>query len=148
MITVAKSFEWDMGHRITNHDMLCVHPHGHRYMLTVEVSGDIVTEQDSPKQGMIIDFGDLKKIVKEHVTDVYDHSFMYWEEDPIMAAFAEQNPELRMRKVPFVPTVEQIVQHVASLLAKALQNTSDVRLETVTIYETPTSYATWSNRDD
>ena len=55
--SITKCIEWDMGHRVPNHESKCRNPHGHRYKCEIEVAGDIIVELNSPEQGMITDFG-------------------------------------------------------------------------------------------
>ena len=57
MITIAKDFIWQMSHRLTFHKGLCQNIHGHSYKLRVYLTGE------TDKNGMIIDFYDLEKII-------------------------------------------------------------------------------------
>lgn len=143
-MTIAKSFEWDMGHRVTNHDSLCKNPHGHRYKMTVYITGPVSQSEGSSQQGMVMDFGKVKEIVNQQVMATLDHSFMYWERDKVMSAFATTNPELRMNSVPFVPTAECIAEHLAHQIEGLLQsNLPEAHLTKLVIFETPTSQAIW-----
>jgi 6-pyruvoyltetrahydropterin/6-carboxytetrahydropterin synthase len=145
MLSISKQFEWDMGHRIPNHDSLCKNPHGHRYQMDVGVTGTVNTDRGTSQEGMIVDFGPLKRLVVAQVVEPLDHSFMYYEEDEVMAAFAKANPDLRLHAMPFIPTAECIVTHLAEKMQAALANTlPDVALEHVQLFETPTSSALWT----
>lgn len=144
MITITKSFEWDMGHRVTNHKSACKNLHGHRYKMIVELGGKINTSTGSSSQGMIIDFGDIKKLISENVVAQLDHAFMYWDDDKTMNEFAKSHPELKWSKVSFVPTAENIAAYVAEQLqALCSDNFASVTLVSVTINETPSSQAVW-----
>ena len=144
MLTVQREFEWDMGHRVTNHKSLCRNPHGHRYKMLVEIAGYVSDQAGDSSQGMVLDFGDLKSLITNEVVDKYDHSFMYWLEDPIMKAFASNNEDLRLVGVPFVPTAECIVAHIAKQLTDALtKQLPNVSLESVVLFETPKCSARW-----
>ena len=144
MITITRTFEWDMGHRVTNHDSLCKNPHGHRYKLEVTVTGPLVEKNGDAQQGMVLDFGRLKQAVNQEVVSKLDHSFMYWENDTIMRAFAEANKELRFVRVAFVPTAECIVQHLAEQLQATFGSQfAGLQLHTLALYETPNCKATW-----
>lgn len=145
MITIARSFEWDMGHRVPNHTSLCKNPHGHRYKLEVWVAGPIVETKNDPAEGMVIDFGDLKQHLSKLI-DNLDHAFMYWNEDSVMSSFAEQNPDLKMVARPFIPTAERIAEHLAQEIEVLLaQNMPDLRVVKLVLYETPKSKAIWES---
>lgn len=145
MISITRQFEWDMGHRVTNHMSLCKNPHGHRYRLLIEISGDIKNKNDKPDQGMVLDFGDLKGLINEEIVDKLDHSFMYWDKDDVMSDFAKNNKELKFIKTSFVPTAECIVGYIAITLQKLFENKlPGIALESATLFETPNCSAKWS----
>lgn len=145
MLTITRSFEWDMGHRVPNHKSLCKNPHGHRYVMNVCVSGLINKRKNDSEQDMIVDFGKLKVLVNSHLVDTLDHSFMYFEGDTIMGPLSKQHPSLKLIPVPFVPTAECIVQYAADKIEKILrQDMPKLTLESVELFETPKSKATWS----
>lgn len=145
MIEVTREFEWDMGHRVTNHASLCRNPHGHRYKMRVTVGGVLDDHEGAPSQGMVIDFGNLKNLVNETLVDKFDHSFVYWEKDIVMKKFASENPELRMYALPFVPTAEMLVEYYAAEIGRVLKDSlPDLRLRSIELFETPKSSATWS----
>ena len=73
-IRVTKEFHFEMAHALWNYDGKCKHIHGHSYKLFVTIMGEPVKDENNPKLGMILDFGDLKTIVKEPVVDMLDHS--------------------------------------------------------------------------
>lgn len=144
MITIAKTFEWDMGHRVTNHASKCQHPHGHRYKLIVTIAGPVIEQAGSAQEGMILDFGDFKTLVNDSVIAKLDHSFMYWQKDAIMLSFAKANPKLHIRAVPYVPTAENIVHALAKELTQLFAKKFDgVYIQSLKLYETPNSYAVW-----
>ena len=76
IIRITKAFKFEMAHVLKGYDGLCRNIHGHTYELKVTVAGHLVFDKNSPKLGMVMDFGDLKKIVKEEVVDKYDHSLV------------------------------------------------------------------------
>jgi 6-pyruvoyltetrahydropterin/6-carboxytetrahydropterin synthase len=73
-IRLTKEFRFEMAHALWNYDGLCKHFHGHSYILRVTVIGSPNEDIQSPKYGMVMDFGLLKKIVNEEVVDRLDHS--------------------------------------------------------------------------
>ena len=74
MLTVTKHFGFEACHHLPYYEGACHNIHGHSYKLDVTVGGNIIKDTNNPKCGMIVDFKDLKKIVKENVVDKYDHS--------------------------------------------------------------------------
>ena len=74
IIRITKEFRFEMAHALKGHDGPCKYIHGHSYVLYVTLTGTPITEAGSPELGMIIDFGKLKKIVKEAIIDEFDHA--------------------------------------------------------------------------
>lgn len=70
IVEVTKAFVFDSCHYLPYHNGKCKYLHGHTYHLEVTVKDRI--DKDT---GMVIDFGELKKIVQKNVVDVLDHSF-------------------------------------------------------------------------
>ncbi len=48
--------------------------HGHSYQLYVTIIGEPINDSSHAKNGMVLDFGDLKKIVNQEIIDVFDHA--------------------------------------------------------------------------
>ena len=71
---ITKTYRFEASHLLPHHDGKCAKLHGHSYRLDVSVVGPLCV--DGPKAGMVMDFGDLSSIVKEHVVDVLDHSHL------------------------------------------------------------------------
>lgn len=79
--TITKEFDFDSSHRLVNKELSdednikifgkCnnIPSHGHTYKLWVTVSGE-------EKNGMIVNFLDLKDVVNKNVIDVFDHHFI------------------------------------------------------------------------
>ena len=74
MFKTAKEFTFDMAHMLDGHDGKCQNLHGHTYILQVEISGSL--KESGAKKGMVMDFSDLKNIVKTHILDKMDHAFI------------------------------------------------------------------------
>lgn len=74
LIRVTKEFRFEMAHALWNYDGPCRNVHGHSYILYVTLAGEPVNDPDHPRNGMVIDFGDLKKIVRENIVDRFDHA--------------------------------------------------------------------------
>lgn len=132
---IAKEFRWEMGHRLPFHKGLCRNIHGHSYKMIIEISGEI------DKNGMIIDFFDLGKIVKPMI-EKYDHAFLCWSKDDIVKKFLVKN---RMKKVfiNYHSTVENICADFAHQIYRKLLRIRNHRFKelVVKIFETPNAYA-------
>lgn len=145
-IRVTKKFHFEMAHALHNYDGLCRNIHGHTYNMEVTLLGDIRHEQGHPKDGMVIDFGNLKKLVKDKIVNVYDHALV------VNSLFAEEHVEAlkkateRLMVVDFQPTSENMCVYFAELLLKELP--SNVSLFSIRLYETATSYAEWFASDN
>ena len=63
-IRITKQFNFETGHALYGYDGKCTNVHGHSYKLSVTVIGKPIEDTCNVKYGMVIDFGDLKKIVK------------------------------------------------------------------------------------
>ena len=145
-IRITRNFTFEMAHALWNYDGPCRNIHGHSYQLFVTVTGETNTDPESTKLGMVMDFSDLKKIVKKNVVDVYDHSV-------VINSKASQ-PEIKRVKqmfdkfyiVDFQPTCENLVLDMALRLMKVLP--ANVSLYGVKLAETATSFAEWYASDN
>lgn len=122
MLTVTKHFGFEACHHLPHYEGACHNVHGHSYKLDVTVTGPINT--DGPKQGMIIDFKDLKGVVKKYVVDKLDHQDLN--------NFYEN------------PTAEMMVVDIAETLMQKLPGT--VTLVSVKLWETEDSYVEYTPR--
>ena len=68
-IRITKMYDFEMAHVLKDYDGPCRNIHGHSYKLFVTVSGTPISDPSSPKKGMVMDFKDLKAIVKTHIVD-------------------------------------------------------------------------------
>ena len=140
MITITKKIEFDSGHRVTNHDSKCRFLHGHRYKLEATFGGEILGADNPAKEGMILDFGDIKRILQE-VTDVYDHAFIVWVKDEVVYEFlrANQQKYVGVRVVPTVENIAQILWEDIAAKTRQTYNTT-LKLKRLVLYETPNSF--------
>ena len=81
-IRITKSFSFETGHALYGYDGLCKNVHGHSYKLDVTVIGTPISDSSHVKYGMVIDFKDLKKIVKGEIVDVFDHATVFNQNTP------------------------------------------------------------------
>ena len=144
-ISVTKSFSWDMSHMLAGHQGECRNLHGHTYKLEVEVGNKAGQMQEvGPARGMVVDFKDLKEIVKNKIINPLDHSFLYWsksttEVEHQIAQLLEED-ERKVYGVDFRPTAENMAQYFWDILKDDLQELG-LELESIKVWETETSYA-------
>ena len=81
-IRITKQFNFETGHALYGYDGKCRNVHGHSYKLSVTVIGQPITDTTHVKLGMVIDFTDLKKIVKEEIVDKFDHATVFNKNTP------------------------------------------------------------------
>ena len=82
VIRVTREFTFEMAHILGGHDGPCRNFHGHSYKLFVTLIGSPNTDKENPKQGMVMDFSVMEKIVLEEVVDKFDHSIVLNREYP------------------------------------------------------------------
>lgn len=157
--TAVKTIEIDYGHRIPNHTSKCRNVHGHRGKIEIHVEGELIPEGDGyGSEGMVIDFGDIKRIADEEITAKLDHCFVVAESDGafkkllISAATVAQLHQTNfgaryfvdgfgwIQEVPCVPTAENLAYLCWKVLTKRFAGTR-VLIEGVRFWETPNSCA-------
>lgn len=144
-IRVTKEFGFEMAHALWNYDGACRNIHGHSYKLFVTVAGTPVQDQDHPKFGMIIDFTDLKALVKEPVVDFLDHSLVVFRRAEGETLDAVRALYEKVHVFDFQPTCENLVLYIVEKISQKLPQGVD--LCTVKLYETATSFAEWQSAD-
>lgn len=141
-IRITKLFTFETGHALYGYDGKCRNVHGHSYKLSVTVVGVPISDPNHVKYGMVIDFSDLKKIVKEEIVDVFDHATVFNKNTP----HVELAKELEQRGhnvllVDYQPTSEMMVIDFAGKIRKRLPIT--IALHSLKLQETESSYAEW-----
>jgi len=146
-IRITKEFSFEMAHALNGYDGLCCHIHGHSYQLSVTVTGEPISDISSPKLGMVMDFGDLKKIISTHIVQPHDHSFVIRKGTlPEIHEGLDNHLFDRLIEVDFQPTSENLLIYFASILQPLLP--ASVSLYALRLRETNTSYAEWFASDN
>ena len=144
-VRVTKIFGFEMAHALWGYDGLCKNIHGHSYILKVTVSGKPIDDPDDIKEGMVIDFGDLKRIAKKHIVDIFDHCLVLNKKAPVEKFVGVEEMFDRKMYTDFQPTAENLVIYYADILNKELP--AEIKLESVILFETANSYAEWLAAD-
>lgn len=146
-IRITKQFTFETGHALYGYDGKCRNVHGHSYKLAVTVIGTPITDASHVKFGMVIDFSDLKKIVKEEIVDIFDHATVFNQNTP----HVELAQELKERGhhvilVDYQPTSENMVIDFATKIKNRLPE--GLALYSLRLQETDSSYAEWYQSDN
>ncbi|WP_179353156.1 6-pyruvoyl trahydropterin synthase family protein [Winogradskyella vidalii] len=146
-IRITKQFSFETGHALYGYDGKCKNVHGHSYNLHVTVIGTPISDTNNVKYGMVIDFGDLKKIVKEDIVDVFDHATVFNKNTPHVELARElEARDHNVLLVDYQPTSEMMVIDFAEKIKKRLPN--NIELHSLRLSETASSFAEWYASDN
>ena len=146
-IRITKQFSFETGHALYGYDGLCKNIHGHSYHLHVTVIGTPISDANNVKYGMVIDFKDLKKIVKEEIVTVFDHATVFNKNTPHFELAKELiKRDQKVLLVDYQPTSEMMIIDFAEKIKKRLP--SNIKLHSLKLHETATSYAQWFASDN
>ncbi|MCX6183652.1 MAG: 6-carboxytetrahydropterin synthase [Flavobacterium sp.] len=146
-IRITKQFNFETGHALYGYDGKCKNVHGHSYKLSVTVIGTPITDRNNVKFGMVIDFTDLKKIVKEEIVDQFDHATVFNETTPHVSLAKELSDRgHHVILVGYQPTSENMVIDFAEKITRRLPET--IQLHSLKLQETDSSFAEWFASDN
>ena len=146
-IRITKQFSFETGHALYGYDGKCKNVHGHSYKLSVTVIGTPIVDRNNAKFGMVIDFTDLKKIVKEEIVDQFDHATVFNKNTPhIELAHELQSRDHHVILVEYQPTSENMVIDFAQRIKNRLP--VGIELHSLKLQETETSFAEWFQSDN
>ncbi len=145
-IRLTKQFRFEASHALWKYDGLCKNIHGHSYILYVTIKGEPVEDENNPKLGMVMDFGDLKKIVNEEIVNRYDHSLILNKKSPHQPLYELEEMFDRRIILDYQPSCENMVVDFAERIKARLPK--DIELVSIKLHETATSYAEWFAEDN
>ncbi|NDK57470.1 6-pyruvoyl trahydropterin synthase family protein [Pontibacter fetidus] len=145
-IRLTRHFTFETAHALLNYNGPCKNIHGHSYKLQVTIVGKPIADTTDPKYGMVIDFGDLKKLVQEHIVSPLDHALILREDtDPALINVLQQlNHKLVL--TPYQPTCEHMLIDFKNKLTQHLPQT--IKLHSLRLWETENSFAEWFAADN
>lgn len=132
MYCVTKRLDFCYGHRLVNHGGVCRHLHGHNAMIEIDVAAETLDERD-----MVVDFADIKRVVKAWIDSELDHKMILRHDDPLVAVLRAQGEPVYT--IESNPTAERLAKLVFDKARELGFNVSAVRL-----WETPGSCASWA----
>ena len=145
-IRVTKKFTFDTAHALYGYDGPCKNIHGHTYTLSVTLIGKIINDNLNPKNGMVIDFTDFKKVVKDNVIDVFDHSLVLNLNSPHAQLNDLNNNFEKINYVPYQPSCENLIVDFLERIKSKLPD--NILVKNLKLEETPTSFAEWFLEDN
>lgn len=146
-IRITKQFSFETGHALYGYDGKCRNVHGHSYKLSVTVIGKPIDDQNNVKHGMVIDFGDLKRIVKTEIVDVFDHATVFNKNTPHVELAKElEKRGHKILLVDYQPTSEMMVIDFSEKIKQHLPK--NIKLHSLKLQETETSFAEWYADDN
>lgn len=145
-IRLTRQFTFETAHALLNYNGPCKNIHGHSYKLQVTILGKPIVDKTDPKYGMVIDFGDLKKLVNEHIVSPLDHALILREDtDPELVTVLQQlNHKLVL--TPWQPTCENMLIDFKNKLQTTLPKS--IELHSLKLWETENSFAEWHAADN
>ena len=145
-IRLTKEFSFEAAHALGGYDGPCREIHGHSYRLFVTIKGEPSTDPMNPKQGMVMDFGVLKKIVHEEIISRFDHALVLRStaDKELLKLLTAQFDNLI--EVDYQPTFENMLDDFARRIIGRLPE--GVTLHSLRLHETASSYAEWFAEDN
>jgi 6-pyruvoyltetrahydropterin/6-carboxytetrahydropterin synthase len=135
MFKVTKHIEFCYGHRLLNYDGQCRHLHGHNGRVEIDIESDKLDAR-----GMVVDFSDIKRVLKSWIDETLDHRMLLNRADPLVPVLQQRNEQHYLMDEN--PTAENIAKLIFNHARSKGLPVIEVRL-----WETPTSYATYRGRD-
>lgn len=145
-IRITKQFNFETAHALYGYDGKCKNIHGHSYKLSVTVIGTPISDSTHVKYGMVIDFGDLKKIVASEIVNKFDHATVFNKNTPHIELAKElEKRDHNVILVDYQPTSEMMLVDFAQKINNRLPE--NVELHSLKLQETGTSNAEWYASD-
>lgn len=146
IIRLTKIFHFEMAHALYGYDGACKNIHGHSYQLLVTIKGEPILDATHSKNGMVLDFSVLKAIVKNSIIDELDHALALNANSPHKELKENNILFERIILLPYQPTCENLLIDFAGRIKKQLPE--NIKLHSLKLKETPSSYAEWFEEDN
>jgi 6-pyruvoyltetrahydropterin/6-carboxytetrahydropterin synthase len=135
-----------MAHALYGYDGPCKNIHGHTYILSITLKGIVLQNNDHPKNGMVIDFTDFKKIIVDNIIQVFDHSLVLNSNSPHGGLNEIRENFEKINYVPYQPSCENLLIDFFDRINSKFAD--DIKINNIKLEETPTSYAEWFAEDN
>ncbi|MBI3735201.1 6-carboxytetrahydropterin synthase QueD [Candidatus Sumerlaeota bacterium] len=131
MFSVTKYIDFCYGHRLRNYEGKCKYLHGHNGRIEIELAAEKLDGR-----GMVVDFGDIKNVMKKWVDENLDHRMLLRKDDPAIAFIAGQGEPYYLMDEN--PTAENIAKLIYEQTAA-----HGFPVARVILWETPDSFAAY-----
>lgn len=145
-IRVTKEFSFEMSHVLSDYDGPCRNIHGHSYRLFVTVAGIPLNDPGNPKNGMVIDFNELKLIVNNAIISIFDHSVAVSSDYDKVKLDTLKSIFSNIVTVSYQPTCENLASDFAQRVKNRIPG--NLKLHSIKLFETATSFAEWFSSDN
>lgn len=135
MIECTRRIEFDAAHRVIGHEHKCKNLHGHRYVLEVTAKS---AELDS--LGRVVDFGELKTVIKGWIDENFDHNVILNQDDTELGSFVAQYTGQKVYYLNSNPTAENIALHLKSDIIPTLFSKTSFEISKIKLFETPNAF--------
>jgi len=142
-IRITKEFDFEAAHALDGYNGKCKDIHGHSYHLEITFIGTPKRDISLSDCGMVVDFGDIKKIVKTQILPLFDHRLVLRND----TRFKEIEPiNERIRLVDYQPTCENMLIEIVEILKR--NEPKGAKLVKGFLRETANSFAEWHHEDN
>ncbi|MEJ8756969.1 6-carboxytetrahydropterin synthase [Pontibacter sp. H259] len=145
-IRLTRQFTFEAAHALANYNGPCKNIHGHSYKLQVTILGQPITNSADATYGMVMDFGDLKKLVNEFIVSPLDHALILREDTTPELVGTLQQLHHKLVLVPYQPTCENMLLDFRNKLQPNLP--ACIKLHSLRLWETENSFAEWYASDN
>lgn len=131
MFRVTQRIDFCYGHRLLDYEGKCRFLHGHNGRAEITLSAARLDHR-----GMLVDFSDIKKLLRTWIDQELDHRMILNRADPLL-------PLLQQAEQPvFVIDANPTAENIARLIYEQARQFG-FPVETVQLWETPNSFATY-----
>jgi 6-pyruvoyltetrahydropterin/6-carboxytetrahydropterin synthase len=145
-IRITKEFKFESAHALLGYDGPCKNIHGHSYKMAVTLIGKPINDETSPKNGMVMDFGDLKQIVNESIVKPFDHALVLNAKTKNVNSAEVKFMSGKLILADYQPSCENLLIDFAERIQNKLP--SNVKLFSIRLDETSNSFAEWFASDN
>ncbi|MEJ8800802.1 6-pyruvoyl trahydropterin synthase family protein [Pontibacter sp. H249] len=145
-IRLTRLFTFEAAHALQGYDGPCRNIHGHSYKLQVTIIGLPIINDEHPKNGMVLDFGDLKQLVQETILEVVDHALLLRADSDKELVESLRKLHHKLLLTPYQPTCENMLIDFKTRLRKVIP--ASVALHSLKLWETQNSFAEWYASDE
>jgi 6-pyruvoyltetrahydropterin/6-carboxytetrahydropterin synthase len=135
MIECTRRIEFDAGHRVIGHKNKCKYLHGHRYVLEITAKSEQLDDL-----GMVVDFGELKSVMKEWIDQNFDHNVILHRDDIKLGTFISAHTGQNIYYLKSNPTAENIALHLKADIIPKLFTKRSFNIVKIKLFETPNAF--------